>query len=157
MVVFNDYAMASGYITQTALNADSDALLKNWKSRLVAGDSDAIALDFNVQSFNEIDYGTIRVNGLDNRARQFGTITVSPWTLILSSDMAIFLESEIFSGAIDALVTIKTYDQYTKTSGIFNCIVERPMFIGNSTQNVNNVYLPRFQMIFKNVVIASVS
>jgi hypothetical protein len=151
----DSYALARGTLTATALNADDDAFLINWKALMFVADADDFSLDWNVATVNEVEYSADRVYNLDGRAKNLGDITISPWEIIVSSDMAVYLEATIFQGYPDAVVTLKTYDQYSKEWVVLNGIVERPRMVGNAFDAVNNMYLRRMKMEFRQCEVAS--
>lgn len=145
----DDYGIKSGYVTKAALDADSDTFFVNWKALVTTGDANAISKRWSISTSNAYQLGVERVYGMDDRARDIGSNTVSQWSMVLSTDMAQYLEATIFSGLPDALVTIKTYDQYSGTWVAIQCIVERPRNVESIYEPINNTYFRKFTLTFR--------
>lgn len=145
----DDYGIKAGHVSKATLDADTDAFFVNWQALVTAGDATAISKRWSVSTSNAYQLGVQRVYGMDDRARDIGSASVAQWTLVLSTDMAKYLESTIFAGSPDALVTIKTYDQYTGEWIAVQCIAERPRNIESIYEPINNTYFRRFTILFR--------
>lgn len=152
------YGIASGRITETALDADTDNFLVNWQGLVTAGNSSAISNAWNVETLNGIEQGTERLQSFDGTIREIGDLVVSNWKLNLSQDMLAYLNSTIFASgtAPSASVTIKAYDQSSATWDAYWAIVERPRYIQGSEgfDPVNNIYFRGYILRFSFVEVA---
>lgn len=154
----DDYGLASGYITESAMDADTDNFLVNWQGLVTAGDSSAISNAWNVTTLNGIEQGSQRLQSFDGTIREIGDLTLSSWTLNLSQDMLAYLNTTIFASgtAPSAQVTVKTYDQAFGTWDAYWAIVERPRYVQGSEgfDPVNNIYFRGYLLRFSFVSVA---
>jgi len=141
--------IARGTLTQAAFDANTDYLLKNWRS-LASGAS----FQFTAETQFMIDFYTRKTRAYSGITRGSGYSTISPWLMTMDSDMSVYLESTIFQGEPSTAVTIKTYDVYRKAYYYFNCIATYEM-LTESITNYSNRVMTGYRMMFNNAVIAS--
>lgn len=152
----DNYGIKSGYVTEADLDADTDAFFVNWQGLVTAGDVTANSMRWSVQTDDMVENGMQRVKTTNGRARELGDLQLSDWILTLSTDMAIYLESTIFNGSPDALVTIKTRDRYTGDWIAVQCICERSRLTAEVSP-VNTQYMTTFRLSFSECEIAPAS
>lgn len=149
----SDYGIARGTLTQTAFDANTDYLLKNWQVLAGAG-----AKEFTADTESLIERSQRRVTTLGGRDYAIGTWRVSPWKILLNTTMSGYLETTIFNDAeVSSAVTFSHYDVYRDTWYIMNGYATyRPLTPDNVTTQ-NNEWMLEYMIEFSNVTEASVS
>lgn len=144
-----DTGIARGTLTEAAFDANPDYLLKNWRS-LATG----ATFQFTASTQFQVDFYTRQQRALSGLTKGVGYFAVSPWIMVLDSNMSVYLDSTIFQGAPSTAVTIKTYDTWRKQYWYFNCIATVKM-LTETVENFNNFMQIGTTITFNNVVSAS--
>lgn len=147
-----NYGLARGTLTQTTFDAQPNYLLKNWQVLAGAG-----AGEFTADTESIIEFSDRRVKTLSGRWYAVGAWRVSPWTMLLNTTMADYLETTIFQGEISSAVTFSHYDVYRDTWYILNAYATYSELVPEQVTTQNNTWLLQYVISFNDVVEASVS
>lgn len=144
------YGLARGELTAAAFNANTNYLLSNWKGLTGTG-----SLDFYAGTNATIERSARRVTGLNGRDYARGYWRVSPWTIIVNTTMAQYIETTIWQGDISTYCTFSHYDAERGTWYVLKGYATRVEMIPENITTRNNNLLRGYRVKFSKVTQAS--
>lgn len=144
------YGIARGELTAAAFNAQPNYLFSNWKALTGTG-----SLNFYARTESLIERSTRRVRAVNGRTYARGTWTISPWTIVVNSVMADYIEDTIWQGDISTYATFSHYDTNKTTWYVLKGWATRVELTPENITTTSNNIMRGYQISFSNVVQAS--